>query len=186
MPAKLKVFRAQMGFFESVVAAPSQKAALDAWGVRQNLFGEGLAKVADDPEAIKAALAAPGQPLRRPAGSDGGFERADAPATRLPRPPKTKAPLKAKAKESRPPEPSRPKPSPPPSRADLDAAERAVRDLETEHRAAMEEIARARRELDTRADAADLDFKQKSRAAGRALGRASTAYEKALARARRP
>ena len=36
---KLKVSQAQFGFFDTVVAAPSQAAALRAWGVNQNLFG---------------------------------------------------------------------------------------------------------------------------------------------------
>jgi hypothetical protein len=46
---KLKVFQAQFGFHDSVVAAPSQTAALRAWGTRQNLFGEGQARLTEDP-----------------------------------------------------------------------------------------------------------------------------------------
>ena len=76
MPPRLKVFRAAMGFFESVVAAPSQKAALDAWGTRQDLFKEGMAAVTNDPQAVEAALAHPGVVLQRPTGSKGGFEPA--------------------------------------------------------------------------------------------------------------
>jgi hypothetical protein len=36
--AKLKAYQAQIGFYDTVVAAPSQAAALRVWGVRQNLF----------------------------------------------------------------------------------------------------------------------------------------------------
>ena len=56
---KLKVFQAQFGFHDSVVAAPSQAAALRAWGTHQNLFADGTARVTTDPKAIQAALAHP-------------------------------------------------------------------------------------------------------------------------------
>jgi hypothetical protein len=72
---RLKVYRAQLGFFETVVAAPSQAAALRAWGVHQDLFAEGRAAVTTDPAATKAALADPGAPLRRPVGADAAFSR---------------------------------------------------------------------------------------------------------------
>jgi len=65
-----KVYQAHLGFYDTVVAAPSQASALAAWGSRQNLFREGLARVSDDPDAIRAALAQPGVVLRRPAGSN--------------------------------------------------------------------------------------------------------------------
>jgi len=35
---KLKVFQAQFGFFDTVVAAPSRAAALRAWGARQKIY----------------------------------------------------------------------------------------------------------------------------------------------------
>src|SRR5438270_64082 len=111
--ARLKVYAARMGFFESVVATTSQKAALDAWGTRQNLFGEGLADVTQDPEAVKAALADPGVVLRRPAGG-GAFEPASGPAKALPEVPKLQRP-KPLAKAT--PEPAPPKP--PPDRSGL-------------------------------------------------------------------
>ncbi|HEY5072122.1 MAG TPA: hypothetical protein VII63_08830 [Caulobacteraceae bacterium] len=49
--ARLKVFTTRMGFFETVVAAPSQKAALAAWGTAQNLFADGAARLATEREA---------------------------------------------------------------------------------------------------------------------------------------
>ena len=70
---KLKVFQARIGFYDTVVAAPSQAAALRAWGVRQNLFTEGRAGQSEDAGAREAALARPGTPLRRPIGSNGAF-----------------------------------------------------------------------------------------------------------------
>jgi hypothetical protein len=183
MPAKLKVYRAQMGFFESVVAAPSQKAALDAWGTRQNLFAEGLAAVTDDPDAARAALAAPGRPQRRPAGFGGAFEDAAAAPSRLPDPPKA-APRKAakgKAKAA----PAAPPPPPPPDRSALDAAEAVIRKLEADHKKALAEIARARRDLEDRAETAEREFGASRRSAERALKQAQRDYERALVRADR-
>src|SRR5438128_297977 len=70
---KLKVFQAQIGFYDTVVAAPSQAAALRAWGIRQNLFADGLARTTDEPQAVEAALANPETPLRRAVGSSDRF-----------------------------------------------------------------------------------------------------------------
>jgi len=71
----LKVFRAHMGFYDTVVAAPSQKTALEAWGAGKGEFAKGFAKATDDPVAIESALADPGVVLRRPFGSSGPFKR---------------------------------------------------------------------------------------------------------------
>lgn len=73
---RLKVFQARLGFFDAVIAAPSQKAALEAWGVSQDLFHEGLAALAREAGAVEAALARPGVVLRRAAGSRAPFSEA--------------------------------------------------------------------------------------------------------------
>jgi hypothetical protein len=73
MPRKLKTFVTESGFFELAVAAPSMKAALEAWGIKVNLFQQGLARQTDNAAIIAAAEAAPGQVLRRPIGSKGAF-----------------------------------------------------------------------------------------------------------------
>ena len=39
---KLKVFRTPIGFHDAYVAAPSQKAALEAWGADSNIFAQTL------------------------------------------------------------------------------------------------------------------------------------------------
>src|SRR5690349_10083903 len=71
---KLKVYEAEIdGLHEWVVAAPNQRAALDAFGVHQDLFAQGLARISDDPEAQKA-VDQPGVPLRRAKGSKGAFK----------------------------------------------------------------------------------------------------------------
>ena len=43
---KLKTYQTSLGFFEQAIAAPSMKAALEAWGADSNLFHQGAAKEA--------------------------------------------------------------------------------------------------------------------------------------------
>ncbi|PBB24006.1 MULTISPECIES: cell envelope biogenesis protein TolA [unclassified Mesorhizobium] len=82
MPRKLKVFQTSQGFYDLAIAAPSMKAALEAWGSGINLFHLGFATVSDDPKVIAAAMKKPGVVLRRTLGTNGPFnEHADLPAT---------------------------------------------------------------------------------------------------------
>ena len=71
MARKLKAYQTSIGFYELVIAAPSMKAALDAWGAGSNLFHQGVAKESQDPAVVAATMAKPGVVLRRPVGSDG-------------------------------------------------------------------------------------------------------------------
>jgi hypothetical protein len=74
MARKLKTYQTSLGFFDLAVAAPSMKAALEAWGADSNLFHQGAAKQSEDPDVIAATMAAPGVVLRRPVGSSGPFK----------------------------------------------------------------------------------------------------------------
>src|SRR5205807_934805 len=71
---KLKTYQASVGFFDLAIAAPSMKAALEAWGSKSNLFHQGVAKESSDPKVIAAAMSKPGVILRRPVGSNGPFK----------------------------------------------------------------------------------------------------------------
>jgi hypothetical protein len=73
MARKLKTYQTSLGFFDQAIAAPSMKAALQAWGADSNLFHQGAAKESDDPDVIAATMAKPGVVLRRPVGSKGSF-----------------------------------------------------------------------------------------------------------------
>ena len=73
MPRKLKTYVTSIGFFDLAIAAPSMKAALEAWGAESNLFHQGPAKEADDCEIVAATMSKPGVVLRRPVGSNGPF-----------------------------------------------------------------------------------------------------------------
>jgi len=81
MARKLKTYQTSLGFFDMAVAAPSMKAALEAWGSNSNLFHQGVAKETDDPKIVAATMAKPGVVLRRAVGSGGRFaEHAALPA----------------------------------------------------------------------------------------------------------
>ncbi|MET4091034.1 cell envelope biogenesis protein TolA [Bradyrhizobium sp. S3.5.5] len=80
MAKKLKTFQTSLGFFDQAIAAPSMKAALEAWGADSNLFHQGVARESDDHDVIAATMAKPGVVLKRPVGTDGPFlERAQLP-----------------------------------------------------------------------------------------------------------
>src|ERR1700757_4831749 len=74
MPRTLKTYQTSLGFFDLAIAAPSMKAALDAWGADSNLFHQGAAKESEDPAVVAATMAAPGIVLKRPVGSSGPFK----------------------------------------------------------------------------------------------------------------
>jgi len=171
---KLKVFQAPFGFYDSVVAAPSQTAALRAWGSHQNLFAEGLARVVTDEKIVEAALAHPEVPLRRAVGSNGPFELE--PTSRPSVPDAPKAP-KEKARK----EPKRPaaKKTPPPDRSPLDAAEKSLRDLAEKRKIEEAAFERKREQLNDDEARAQLAYSEARRAAATAVEKAKKAYAKA-------
>ena len=58
MARKLKTYQTSLGFFDLAAAAPSMKAALEAWGADSNLFHRGAAKQSEDPDVIAATMVA--------------------------------------------------------------------------------------------------------------------------------
>src|ERR1700756_4350426 len=74
MARKLNTYQTSLGFFDLAVAAPSMKAALEAWGADSNLFHQGAAKQSEDPDVIAATMAAPGVVLKRRVGPSGPFK----------------------------------------------------------------------------------------------------------------
>jgi hypothetical protein len=106
MARKLKTYQTSLGFFEQAIAAPSMKAALEAWGADSNLFHQGAAKESHDPDVIAATMAKPGVVLKRPVGSDGSFgEHAELPKNLGPdgrKKPTHKPSAKAKKTSTRP------------------------------------------------------------------------------------
>jgi hypothetical protein len=120
MPAaKLKVYRTAIGFHDAFVAAPSQKAALEAWGSDKNLFARGAADLVTDPALTAEPLANPGKVIKRLRGT------AEEQIAALP-PDRPKS--RKQTDESTQPQPRKepPKPKPRPSRSALEAAEAEV------------------------------------------------------------
>lgn len=127
MAPRLKVFVTSDGLTDYIVATSSKAKALAAWGVHQDLFKTGAARETDDPAVVEAALAQPGDVLRRPAGSREALAK-----LKLPKSPKPKkGPSPAALKRV----------------ADLESR---LASLKETHEAACAEIARAREELNAR------------------------------------
>jgi hypothetical protein len=149
---KLKVFRTPIGFHDAYVAAPSQKAALEAWGADTNLFARGEAEQVDDPELIKEPLQRPGEVIKRLRGSAAEqvkeLGRAAARQERrrpTPAPSPGSSPGQAlKGREAKSPKP------PKPSREELDEAEEALEAAEKRQRTEMREIEREIQALERR------------------------------------
>jgi hypothetical protein len=168
MARALKVYRTPIGFHDAYVAAPSQKAALDAWGSDHNLFARKEAEIVTDPALTEAPLARPGEVIKRLRGSAaeqfaalGEVKGGDAPAT------------SGKARK-----PAKPKPRP--SRDALDRAEEALaaiahsQQAQRDALAAREAALQAERRRIEKAQAAEMEK------AARARDRAEAAYAKAI------
>src|SRR5580693_2291146 len=75
MARQLKTYVTSMGFFDLAVAAPSMKAAMEAWGMKHNAFHRGTASETGDRATIAATMARPGTVLRRPVGTSEPFQQ---------------------------------------------------------------------------------------------------------------
>ena len=172
MAKKLKVFRTPIGFHDAYVAAPSQKAALEAWGADSNLFGQGIAEQVNDPELMKEPLANPGKVIRRVRGSADEHFAALGRGEKKSKSPTPAPPLKERGKKA--------KPKPNPSRDKLDAVEEALEKLEKKQRKKLREIDDEMRALDRRRR--ELQRKQEAErdALAEKRDRARSAYESAI------
>jgi hypothetical protein len=170
---RLKVFQAQFGFYDSVVAASGQAAALRAWGTHQNLFADGQAHVTTDEAAVKAALAHPETPLRRAVGSNDGFAINPARLPKIPDAPKREAAsTRAKSKPKAP-------PKPPADRSKLDATEATLRTLDEDRKREEAELRLRRDGLDAEIAAAQDTYVRHRRDAAAAIVEARRAYRRA-------
>ena len=170
---KLKVFEAQFGFYDTVVAAPSKAAALRAWGIHQDIFASGQARQTDDPQAVEAALAHLETPLKRAVGSKDPFALEGASLPVIPDAPKKPT---AKAKPAAKPEPP---PKPKADRSALDAAEAALQKLDEARKREEAEFRRRQDELDAEKAAAQAAYVEGRKAATAAVVAARQDYRKA-------
>jgi hypothetical protein len=167
---KLKVFQAQFGFYETVIATTSQAAALKAWGTHQNLFATGDARLCRDETAVTTALQHPQALLRRPVGSNDPFALEP---TNLPKVPHAK---KAEPKKVTKPQPP---PRPLPDRSQLDAAEKALRDLDEMRKKEEAVFRREAEELEERRSAAQRAYVAQRKRASAEVKAAQDSYRKA-------
>ena len=143
-PKKLKVFRTPIGFHDAYVAAPTKKAALEAWGTPTNLFARGTAEEVSDPELMKEPLARPGEVIKKLRGTEAEQIRALS---------KSSAKTKRRSADSDPETPARSKPKkrgPRPSRAAVDKAEKALERAEQRNREALMKLRAEEKALDLR------------------------------------
>jgi hypothetical protein len=169
---KLKVFRTPIGFHDAFVAAPSQKAALEAWGSESNLFAAGVAEVVTDPALTKEPLARPGEVIRRLRGS------ADEQVAALGKNEKTASkPTPGPSRERE----GGKKKGPRPSRAAVDKAEQALEKAEARHKAALDKLRAEEQALQQRRR--DTERKQRSEreALTEAVDEARAKYRAAMA-----
>jgi hypothetical protein len=206
---KLKVYRTPIGFHDAYVAAPSQKAALEAWGADVNLFASGIAEMVDDAALTRAPLNAPGIVVRVLRGSTAEHLAAlpkDRPATRGTTaqaedegPPRRRHAKSTEARPVRSPDnerkretsgPERPKPAPRsapkarskprPSRARLEDAEKALERSEADHKAAITKIRQQEKALQQRRHDIEKHHEDEIARLEAAIAQARETYDAAL------
>ena len=179
MAKKLKVYRTSIGFFELAVAAPSMKAAAEAWGSDVDIFSRGFAEQTDDPKIVDATLAAPGVVLRRPVGSNGEFsEKAALPkAPEVKKTPSDDRPKQAHARKE------------PDTKSDEKAKREAAAALEKEEKRRELEREQQRQALEKEQRRQDLERQKREAEEERArkqreqaIAKADAAFERARAR----
>ena len=170
---KLKVFVTPIGFHDAYVAAPSQKAALEAWGADSNIFAQGIAEQVTDPKLMEEPLANPGKVIKKVRGSaDEHFAELDRASSR-------KKPAKSKSGEvvdfKR-----KSKPKPKPKRDQLDAADEALEKVVKKQRKKLAEIDSEIQALERKRR--DLQHKQESERdkLEAARDKARSSYEQAM------
>jgi hypothetical protein len=169
---RLKVFQAQIGFYDTVVAAPSQAAALRAWGVHQNLFANGEARITDDAQAKAAAIAHPEVPLRRAVGSADPFALEPTSSPKGPVEP-GKSPAKGSRKAS-----SEASKRAQADRTALTAAEAALGRLDADHKKQEAMFRQRQDQLNAERDVARGSYIERRRVATGAVVAARNAYRK--------
>jgi hypothetical protein len=146
-----------------MVAVPSQRAALAAWGTTTNLFASGDASVVEDLALQAEALAHPGQVIKKPRG--------DVAAMLGPEPARSMAGQRDRKPSS--------KPRPAADRSKLEVAERALAEAERAVSKELGDLAIERAAIERR----EVEIRAKSEARldplRRARDQAEAAYVKA-------
>jgi hypothetical protein len=179
MARKLKTYVTNLGFFELALAAPSMKAALEAWGMGHNAFHQGFARESDDPKIVAATMARPGVVLKRPVGSKGAFgENARLPKDWTLAPPKGELPKarpKAAARKTQPPKAAKK------NKAEERTARAAILSFEKEKARRAREREKEAAAEDAREEKDRARREREAQKARSALDRAEARHEEAMA-----
>ena len=183
---KLKVFRTSIGFHDAYIAAPSKKAALEAWGSDKNLFASHAAEQVDDPELMREPLENPGKVIKRVRGTMAehlaALPKDDVGLAKKGRKPsgrKSEAPEdtnKPKGKEPRKAAP----PVPRPKRTQLDEAEANLAAAMSRHESERAELERRQADLDRERKELKKQHKNERQQLDRSVEHAHEKYKAAI------
>jgi hypothetical protein len=176
MPRNLKVFRTPTGFHDAYVAAPSRKAALEAWGAEADLFARGSAEEVTDARLTAEPLSRPGEVIR--------VSRGDLAAQLKALGPRKQPAAKRAARSTPESKPARraAKPKPPPKRDKVDAAEAALDQAREKHARERAALEKQRQALERKLDALEARQDKDIARLEAARDKASAAYHAALER----
>lgn len=172
---KLKVYRMPVGFHDAYVAAPSQKAAAEAWGADTSVFARKEAELVTDAELAAEPLARPGEVIKRLRGTEA--EQLAALATTEDRPSRAGKNRKPSAETK----PKR-KPKPRPSRVALEEAEAALEEAQRRQRGESEALQKREAELARERSALEAKHTQERERLEARRTKAEIAYQEALRR----
>ena len=174
MPRKLKVFRTSTGFHDAYVAAPSRKAALEAWGAEADLFARGVAEQVTDAKLMAAPLERPGEVIKLSRGDLSAQLKALGPR-------KKKAKGRADIPEEPPAKPRKAaKPTPPPRRDKVDKAEAALKEARQRRSAAEKKLEDERDAIERKLEALRAKHAKELGRLERKRDEAREAYREAL------
>jgi hypothetical protein len=178
---RLKVYTTRIGIHDWAVAVPSQKEALKAWDVRENLFASGSARVVDDPAVIAVAMKTPGVPVAVPGQTKAHLSEGKSNVVNLQDRRVARAPVEPRTHVvERRTEPKKPeRRPPPPDRSKLEAADQELRDFDIEIKVRRKELARRKQELEREMESFETDVDTRRRRLERQVERARAAYERA-------
>jgi hypothetical protein len=168
MPRKLKVFRTPIGFHDAYVAAPSRKAALEAWGSTADLFARGGAEEVTDPQLTAEALKRPGEVIR--------VSRGDLQAQL-----KALGPKRTSSKSARDvPEAKPARRRPPPTRDKMDRAETALAEAQASQDRERASLEKERDAIERKLEAAQARQERQTAQLAKRLEKAKADYHAAL------
>lgn len=166
---KLKVFRMAVGFHDAFVAAPSQKAAAEAWGSDTSVFSRGEAELVTDPKLTEEPLASPGKVIKRLRGT------AEEQIAAL-------GPNEAAKPAGAPKPPAKRKPRP--SRSVLEEAEQELENAKARFAKGRAELAEREAELERERKALEAKQRAEMERLEARREKAAAAYDEAMRRSR--